>query len=52
MEHMNIEIKARSNNQEEIKEILRCRNAEFRGMDYQIDTYFNVPFGSMTSSAH
>lgn len=47
MEHMNIEIKARSNNQEEIKEILRCRNAEFRGIDYQIDTYFNVPFGRL-----
>ncbi|MDP3640276.1 MAG: class IV adenylate cyclase [Nanoarchaeota archaeon] len=47
MSHLNIEIKARSNSQSEIRAILDARNADFKGLDHQIDTYFNVPFGRL-----
>jgi len=47
MGHINIEIKAKSANQDEIRGILKSRNADFRGIDHQIDTYFNVPFGRL-----
>ena len=47
MSHINIEIKARSNNQDKIREILKSRNADFKGIDHQIDTYFNVNFGRL-----
>jgi adenylate cyclase, class 2 len=47
MKHTNIEIKAKSNNQEQIREILKSKNAEFKGTDHQIDTYFNVNFGRL-----
>jgi adenylate cyclase, class 2 len=47
MPHINIEIKASSKNPERIKSILKSRNANFRGVDHQIDTYFNVPFGRL-----
>ena len=45
--HINIEIKARSNNNNEIRKILTDRNARFVGTDHQIDTYFNVPTGRL-----
>jgi predicted adenylyl cyclase CyaB len=44
---INIEIKAISKNQEEIRNILKSKNAEFKGTDHQIDTYFNVSFGRL-----
>ncbi len=47
MPHINIEIKARSNNQIRIKEILKLNNAEFKGVDHQIDTYYNVKSGRL-----
>ena len=47
MGHINIKIKAKSTNQDEIRKILKSRNADFRGIDHQIDTYFNVPFGRL-----
>lgn len=47
MGHINIEIKAKTNNQEKIREILKSRNADFKGVDHQIDTYFNVNFGRL-----
>ena len=47
MSHINIEIKARSQNHDEIRGILKSINSEFRGLDHQIDTYFNVPFGRL-----
>ena len=47
MSHINIEIKARSNNQDKIREILKSRNADFKGIDHQIDTYFNVKLGRL-----
>ena len=43
----NIEIKAKCNNPITIKEILKLRNADFKGVDHQIDTYFKVPNGRM-----
>lgn len=47
MAHVNIEIKAKSNNQDEIREILKSKNADFKGVDHQVDTYFNVNNGRL-----
>ncbi len=47
MTHLNIEIKAKSNNHDKIREILKLKNAEFKGIDHQIDTYFKVDFGRL-----
>jgi adenylate cyclase class 2 len=47
MKHLNIEIKARSNNHENIREILESHNADFKGIDHQIDTYFKVNHGRL-----
>jgi len=45
--HINIEIKAKSNNQDAIREILKSKNADFKGVDHQIDTYFKVNNGRL-----
>ncbi len=42
-----IEIKARCSRQEEIRAILQAREAECRGIDHQIDTYFKVNQGRL-----
>jgi len=47
MAHLNIEIKAKSNNQDAIRKILKSRSAGFMGIDQQTDTYFNVNFGRL-----
>ncbi len=47
MAHINIEIKAKSENQDKIREILKSRNADFKGIDHQIDTYFKVNNGRL-----
>jgi len=47
MGHVNIEIKARCANPDKIRDILRERNADFRGIDHQIDTYFKVTCGRL-----
>jgi adenylate cyclase, class 2 len=47
MKHLNIEIKAKSNNQDEIREILKSNNSEFKGEDRQIDTYFKISHGRL-----
>ncbi len=47
MAHVNIEIKAKSNNQDKIREILKSKNADFKGIDHQIDTYFKVNSGRL-----
>jgi len=47
MAHVNIEIKAKSNNQDAIREILKAKNADFKGVDHQIDTYFKVHNGRL-----
>ena len=45
MAHINIEIKARSSNQDEIRKILKAKNADFKGVDHQVDTYFKTDKG-------
>lgn len=47
MGHINIEIKARTNNQDFIRNILKERKADFKGIDHQIDTYFNTSSGKL-----
>lgn len=47
MSHINIEIKAKSNNQDLIRGILKSKNADFKGVDHQIDTYFKVSDGRL-----
>lgn len=47
MAHVNIEIKAKSNNQDKIREILKSKNADFKGIDRQIDTYFKINNGRL-----
>ncbi len=47
MAFINIEIKAKTDNQEHIRKILKSKKAEFKGIDNQIDTYFNVSSGRL-----
>ncbi len=47
MKHLNIEIKARSHDQDRVREILKSKNADFKGIDHQIDTYFKVGDGRL-----
>ena len=43
----NIEIKARTNRHEFIRQILNEHQAEFVGTDHQIDQYYHVPHGRL-----
>ena len=43
----NIEIKARTHRQAEIRDILTKHQAEFKGIDHQTDTYFVVQSGRL-----
>lgn len=45
--HLNVEIKARSGQNAQIRQQLVDLNADFKGIDHQIDTYFVVPKGRM-----
>ena len=47
MAHLNVEIKARTEQADLIRKILEAKNARFVGIDHQIDTYFKVPKGRM-----
>lgn len=47
MASINIEIKARTDRHEEISVILKSKNADFKGVDNQIDTYFKVGSGRL-----
>jgi adenylate cyclase, class 2 len=47
MEILNVEIKAKCDNSQLIKNILKEKNALFKGEDHQIDTYFNVQAGRL-----
>ena len=47
MSILNIEIKAKSHKLDEIRKILKTKNADFKGIDHQIDTYFKVNFGRL-----
>ena len=45
--HINIEIKAKIADSEKIRNILKSRKAEFKGIDKQTDTYFKVNHGRL-----
>lgn len=47
MSHINIEIKAKCSNPDNVREILKSCNADFKGTDHQIDTYFKVNEGRL-----
>ncbi len=47
MGHLNVEIKAKCSDQERVRHMLKSHNADFRGVDHQIDTYFKVPNGRL-----
>ena len=47
MSHLNVEIKARCNRPDAIRKILQYRNAAFKGVDHQTDTYFRTPNGRL-----
>ncbi|MCF6242677.1 MAG: class IV adenylate cyclase [Bacteroidales bacterium] len=47
MKHINIEIKARAESNDKIRSILKSKNADFKGIDHQVDTYFNIPSGRL-----
>ncbi len=47
MGHINIEIKAKSNNHSKIRQILKAKRANFKGKDHQVDTYFKANIGRL-----
>jgi adenylate cyclase, class 2 len=47
MSHLNVEIKAHCPNPDRIRQILVSQDAEFKGIDHQIDTYFCVANGRL-----
>ncbi len=47
MKALNVEIKAKCADPEKIRAILKQRNADFKGEDHQIDTYFKVAQGRL-----
>jgi adenylate cyclase class IV len=44
---LNIEIKAKTSDLEFIRDYLKTNKAEFKGTDFQVDTYFNVSHGRL-----
>lgn len=47
MSFLNVEIKARCCNPEQIRNYLRAHQADFKGVDEQTDTYFNTTSGRL-----
>jgi len=47
MKYLNIEIKARCAAPDRIRRLLLEHKADFKGTDYQTDTYFKVPHGRL-----
>ena len=47
MKHLIIEMKAKCGDREAVRRILRSRNADFKGTDHQIDTYFQARDGRL-----
>jgi predicted adenylyl cyclase CyaB len=47
MGHLNIEIKAKCSDHGKVRSVLKSHNADFEGVDHQIDTYFKVPNGRL-----
>ena len=44
---LTIEIKAKSDNQDKVRDILKSKSADYKGTDHQIDKYFNVNSGKL-----
>ena len=44
---LNVEIKARTQQPDQIKSVLENLGADYKGIDHQIDTYFMVPDGRL-----
>lgn len=47
MSHLNVEFKARCNDADKVRKILKKYNADFKGEDHQIDTYFESKNGRL-----
>jgi len=47
MAFINIEIKARTSDPGRVRDLLTGNHADFKGIDQQTDTYFNVPEGRL-----
>ena len=47
MQHLNVEIKAKCFDHARIRNILEKKQAQSKGTDHQIDTYFQVPNGKL-----
>ena len=47
MSFINVEVKARTNNASFIRDFLLKNGADFKGIDEQTDTYFDVPHGRL-----
>ena len=47
MNHLNVEIKAKCSDHNKVREILKSKSADFKGIDHQIDTYFKVNSGRL-----
>ena len=47
MAQVNIEIKAKCNDLQRIRQLLEDSSAEFKGVDHQVDTYYKVPKGRL-----
>jgi adenylate cyclase, class 2 len=47
MAFLNVEIKARCDHPEQVRQYLVTHHADFKGVDEQTDTYFNVPIGRL-----
>lgn len=47
MAFLNVEIKAKCNDASFVRNYLNAAGADFKGVDEQIDTYFNVPNGRL-----
>ncbi len=42
-----VEIKAKCNDPQNVHQILKAHNADYKGIDHQVDTYFGVPKGRL-----
>ncbi len=47
MDFLNVEIKARTKDPDRIRSVLKGLKADYKGIDHQIDTYFNVQNGRL-----
>lgn len=47
MSHLDVEIKAKCSDHNKVRDILKSKFADFKGIDHQIDTYFKVNSGRL-----